>query len=317
MPVPIPPWLSNVGDPVANYARGLQLGQQAAGQQFDQLQRMQELNARREEAARRINAEVEMQRQRLTQQRQLEERALALKEAEQQIPAEQAALQFRGQKMYEDTLGRLTATGVSEEEARRQALLTAAPFLFSRAPAAVPATIRALTAPGKPEMMEFGGRMPPAVIDPRGVPHWPAASATAEGINPTTAEVTHPVTGEPMGTFVRTGPRSGSFVAEKESPETRATRTRLMTRIKGYESRLATAEETLAVAKPGSKTYEAVSKTIQSLNDKIAADEAALKGLTKPARKLPAVGDIEDGFRYIGGPRGSRDSWEPVNEEEQ
>lgn len=286
----IPPWLQNVGDPVANYAKGLQLGEQIDARNAQQWQRMQELNAQRQQAAQRINAEIEMQRARieqeqaqLAQERQLKERALALAESEAQIPAEQAAMQFQGQRMYQDTLARLVQGGMDEEEARRQAMLTAAPtMLGGRNAAALPRTLEALAKPGKPEAMDFGEGMPRAVIDPRGVPHWPPGTGTTDEINPETTSVTHPITGEPMGTFVKTGPRSGSFVSDKETPESRAQRTRIMSRLKTNESKLADAEVQLANAPAGTKTYEATVKLIDSLTEKISKDEEALKSKSSP-----------------------------------
>jgi hypothetical protein len=100
---------------------------------------MQEAEFRRQEAAQRIQAEIQQQRQRmeqeqarLAQQKAIAEQELELKRQEQAIPAEIAATQFRGQKMYEDILGKLVSQGVPEEEAQKKALMKAGPFLFAR-----------------------------------------------------------------------------------------------------------------------------------------------------------------------------------------
>lgn len=317
----IPPWLQNTGDPVANYAKGLQLGEQIDARNAEQWNRQQALNAQRQQAAQRINAEIEMQRMRieqdqqeLAQQKALKERQLDLAESEAQIPAEQAAMQFRGAKMYEDTLTRLTQSGMEEGEARSQALQQAAPFLFAKSPGAIPDTIKALAKPGKPEAMDFGGGVPRAVIDPRGIPHWPPGTGTTGEIDSETTSVTHPITGEPMGTFVKTGPRSGSFVAEKETPESRAQRTRIMSRLKTNESKLADAEVQLANTPAGTKTYEATVKLIESLTEKISKDEEALKSKSSPvssgSKKAPEVGFTKGGYRFIGGDPSKRENWE-------
>jgi hypothetical protein len=260
----IPPWLkgNEPGELARLHATGLEIGQRAAAQQTQALMAMQEAQQRQQEAATRAaiaQQEIELETQKQARMAQQFEQEIGLKRQEEARMAELSAMRFAGGRTYRNTYEALVRQGMNPDDARKQAMLAAAPDLMAHAPGETMSALRQSMPIPPPTAQTFDQGIPPAVIDPRGVPHWPpsARAAPQQDLN----------TGDRLEL-------QNLYAQKRETQDS-----------------LAEAEDRLSASDPkkSPKTYESAQKQIDRLTKKQAAIEQAIKQLRPPPMPVPPM----------------------------
>lgn len=280
----IPPWLRGV-DPAEMarlHATGLEIGQRAAAQQAETMIQLQKMQLAQAEEARRVQQaqqEVELEtqkQQRLSQQFQQE---MDLKREVEQQKAAQSAMRFAGGRMYQDTFNQLTAEGAAPDEAHRQAMLRSLPLMMGTAPGQAIGAMRQMLPVPPPREQTFKEGIPPAVIDPRGIPHWPPASAMAGEEVP--FGETYPVrdeSGKTLGFVARTSKGGGVLMKPtgREQFQTVAQRLELQDLYRQQSENRKLLNETrqqMSMLDPKRKGYKAMQERV----DRLESDQQRIK----------------------------------------
>lgn len=294
----VPPWLRGVepGELARIHLAGLESGQRAAAQQSQQLMAMQEMQQKQQEAATReriAQQEIELEIKKQEAQVQQAQAELEIKKQEERRQAATSAMRFAGQQRYQDTFNRLVGSGVDPDEARKQALLEAAPMAMGYAPGEAIKSIQGLLPQPPPQLKEFpGGKIPPAVMDPRGIPHWPPASASAAEFEPKARTITFP--DGTVANIAQTGRASGTVVRPSERFEAMEFNA-LQKRIATKDAALLTAKSNLSALGPDGekkspRTFGMYKGQVDELSKGIREDEARLSELKKKIMKAPRIG---------------------------
>lgn len=239
----IPPWLKGVdpGELARLHATGMEIGQRAAAQQNAALMAMREAQAREAEAsARQAEAQqridLEVQRQQAQVQQAAQE--IAVKQAAEERQARKAAMQFAGQKQYQDIFDQAIAGGATPEEAGRKAFLGSANLFMGGAPAATATAIGRFAAPRKPPSTPF---------------------------TPTTGTVKNPITGQDIP-YMTTGMGSAKELkAGDEEFNKRKAAQILAPRIRSIYSDINRERKNQIGSKPGKKAYDLAQEEIDRL----------------------------------------------------
>lgn len=294
----VPPWLKGVdpGELARLHATGLEIGQRAAAQQNQTLMAMQEAQVRQQEAAMRqqiAQKEIDLEVQKQQAQMEQAQQELALKQQIERREAAVSAMRFAGQKKYEDIVNQMTAAGADPDEARKQALLQSAPLMMGYAPGETLNTMRNLLPQPPPQVKEFpGGKIPPAVMDARGIPHWPPASASAAEFEPKARTITFP--DGTVANIAQTGRASGTVVRPSERFEVMEY-SALQRRIDRKETALMTAKSNLSALGPDAekkspRTFGMYKGQVDELTKSIKEDEARLQELKSKISKAAPAG---------------------------
>lgn len=252
----IPPWLKGVdpGELARLHATGMEIGQRAAAQQNAALMAMREAQAREAEAsARQAEAQqridLEVQRQQAQVQQAAQE--IAVKQAAEERQARKAAMQFAGQKQYQDIFNREIQAGSTPEEASRKAFLSSASSFL-----------------GQPGGLGTLGDI---------------TKSTAPAFAPTVQEMTDPVSGEKFS-VVMTGPHAGQVYKSQSEALGKVEATHVVApQIKNKYAQIEIERQNQIGLKKGDRAFDEAQSRIDQLTKEAEQGRKEFRELMKPS----------------------------------